>query len=271
MFEEIFRNVKKNRPLIHCITNFVTANDCANVLLAAGASPIMAEDLDEAEDVTSVCGGLCLNLGTPTPRRLEAMVAAGKRANALGHPVVLDPVGVGASQMRMAGVSRLLKEVRFAAIRGNLSEIRTLLLGTTASGGVDADRKDLLADENRVMDLAKTASRRLGALIAISGATDYVTDGERMFCVHNGHPCMSAVTGTGCQLSALTAAFLTANPEQPLEAAAGAAALMGFAGEIAYARLSPMDGNASCRNYIIDAVYRMTPDALERGAKYEVR
>lgn len=271
MFEEIFRNVKAQRPLIHCITNFVTANDCANVLLAAGASPIMAEDLEEAADVTSVCNGLCLNLGTPTPRRLEAMVAAGKRANELGHPVVLDPVGVGASKMRMEGAKRLLKEVRFAAVRGNLSEIKALLLGTTASGGVDADRGDLRPAEEKLMDFARFAARRLGTAIAISGVTDTVTDGERVFCIRNGHPCMSAVTGTGCQLSVLTAAFLTANPDKPLAAAAGAAAMMGLAGEIAYERMSDLDGNASYRSYIIDAVYRMTPQSLERGARYEVR
>lgn len=271
MFEEIFRNVKACRPLIHCITNFVTANDCANLLLAAGASPIMAEDLEEVADVTSICNGLCLNLGTPTPRRLEAMVVAGKRANALGHPVVLDPVGVGASKMRMEGAKRLLKEVRFAAIRGNLSEIKALLLGAAASGGVDADRKDVLAEETQVAAFARSAARALGTVVAISGAADVVTDGNRVFCIHNGCPAMSSVTGTGCQLSSLTAAFLTANPETPLESAAGAAAMMGLAGEIAYGRMSPMDGNASYRNYIIDAVYRMTPETLERGAKYEVR
>ena len=271
MFEEIFRNVKTQRPLVHCITNFVAANDCANVLLAAGASPIMAEDLDEVADVTSICGGLCLNLGTPTPRRLEAMVAAGKRANELGHPVVLDPVGVGASQMRMEGAKRLLKEVRFAAIRGNLSEIKTLLLGNAASGGVDVDRGDLVPEEERVIRFARSAAKILGTVVAISGATDTVTDGGRVFCIHNGQPCMSSVTGTGCQLSVLTAAFLTANPDRPLEATAAAAAMMGLAGEIGYGRMSDLDGNASYRNYIIDAVYRMTPESLERGANYEVR
>ena len=165
MFAECFENVRSTCPLIHNITNYVTVNDCANMVLACGASPIMADDAAEVEDITTICGGLNINIGTLNSRTITSMLLAGKKANLLGHPVVLDPVGAGASQLR--------------------------------------------------------------------------TD--------------------------------TANPGQPLEAAAAAVCAMGLAGEIAHSRLSPLDGNSTYRNYIIDAIYNMTPAQLEEGATYEVR
>ena len=187
------------------------------------------------------------------------MLKAGKKANALGHPVVLDPVGAGASALRTGTAYRLLDEVRFTVIRGNISEVKTLASGAGTTKGVDADVAD------------RAFAAKTGAVVAITGAIDIVADGAKAYCIRNGHPMMSAITGTGCQLSALTAAFITANPGQPLEAAAAAVCAMGLAGEIAHARLTPLDGNATYRNYIIDAIYNMTPAQLEEGAKYEVR
>ena len=263
MFAEQFANVRTKSPLIHNITNYVTVNDCANMVLACGASPIMADDAAEVEDITTICGGLNINIGTLNSRTIESMLKAGKKANALGHPVVLDPVGAGASALRTETACRLLDEVRFTVIRGNISEVKTLASGAGTTKGVDADVADRVTEEN--LD-AKT-----GAVVAITGAIDIVADGAKAYCIRNGHPMMSAITGTGCQLSALTAAFITANPGQPLEAAAAAVCAMGLAGEIAHARLTPLDGNATYRNYIIDAIYHMTPAQLEEGAKYEVR
>lgn len=271
MFDEIFRNVRDQKPLIHSITNYVTANDCANMLLACGASAIMADDAQEVEEITALCQGLCLNMGTPSARRLEAMALAGKQANTLGHPVVLDPVGVGASRLRREGAQQLLRQVCFAVIRGNLSEVKTLATGCLNSHGVDTADRVTAENQGEVIGFAKALSQSTGAVIAISGETDIVADSQRAYCIRNGHPMMARVTGTGCQLSVLTAAFVTANPAHPLEAAAAATAAMGLAGEIAYSRLSPMDGNASYRNGMIDAVYRLTPENLERGARYEVR
>ena len=265
--------IRAKSPLIHNITNYVTVNDCANMVLACGASPIMADDAAEVEDITTICGGLNINIGTLNSRTIESMLKAGKKANALGHPVVLDPVGAGASALRTETAYRLLDEVRFTVIRGNISEVKTLASGAGTTKGVDADVADRVTEENLdgAVAFAKAFAAKTGAVVAITGAIDIVADGTKAYCIRNGHPMMSAITGTGCQLSALTAAFLTANPGQPLEAAAAAVCAMGLAGEIAHARLTPLDGNATYRNYIIDAIYNMTPAQLEEGAKYEVR
>lgn len=273
MFDRILENVRKSSPLIHNITNYVTVNDCANIVLACGASPIMADDKEEVADITSICGGLNLNIGTLNSRTIASMLIAGKRANELNHPVLLDPVGAGASKLRMDTALTLLKEVKFTVIRGNISEIKTIASGSGTTKGVDADVADQVTEENldQAISFAKAFARKTGAVIAITGAIDIVADGERAYCIRNGHPMMASVTGTGCQLSAMATAFVTANPQCPLEATAAAVATMGYAGEVAFGRLSPMDGNATYRNYIIDAVYNMTPEMLEKGANYEVR
>lgn len=273
MFQKSFENVRKNCPLIHNITNYVTVNDCANILLACGGSPIMSDDKDEVAEITAICSGLNINIGTLNARTIESMLIAGKRANELGHPVVLDPVGAGASGLRTETAMQLLSEVKFTVIRGNISEIKTLASGSGTTKGVDADVADKVTEDNLddVVAFAKAFAEKTGAVIAITGAIDIVADSEKAYCIRNGHPMMSSITGTGCQLSAMTAAFVTANPDQPLEAAAAAVCAMGYAGEIAHSRLSEMDGNSSYRNYIIDAIYNMTPEMLEKGANYEVR
>ncbi len=272
MFQKIFENVRRSCPLIHNITNYVTVNDCANIVLACGASPIMADDKEEAAEITAICSGLNINIGTLNSRTIESMLLAGKRANELGHPVVLDPVGAGASGLRTDTAGKLLKEVKFSVIRGNISEIKALACGTGNTKGVDADIADKVTEENLkdAIAFAKDFARKTGAVVAITGAIDIVADSDKAYCIRNGHPMMSAITGTGCQLSAMTAAFVTANADHPLEAAAAAVAAMGYAGEIAHSRLTAMDGNATYRNYIIDAIYNMTPEMLEKGAKFEI-
>ena len=273
MFENMLENVRKKNPLIHNITNYVTVNDCANIVLACGASPIMADDKKEAADITEICAGLNINIGTLNTRTIDSMQSAGKRANDLNHPIVLDPVGAGASKLRTDTAMRLLKEVKFSVIRGNISEIKTLASGSGTTKGVDADVADKVTEDNldEAVAFAKAFAEKTGAVIVITGAIDVVADSKKAYCIRNGHSMMSSITGTGCQLSAMTAAFVTANPEYPLEAAAAAVCAMGYAGEVAHSRLTEMDGNATYRNYIIDAVYNMTPEMLGKGAKYEVR
>ena len=273
MFQVMLANVRAKCPLIHNITNYVTVNDCANILLACGGSPIMADDKDEAAEITSICGGLNINIGTLNSRTIPSMLIAGKRANELRHPVVLDPVGAGASALRTSTALKLLEEVKFTVIRGNISEIKTLALGSGTTKGVDADVADQVTEENldAAAAFARSFAGKTGAVVAITGAIDIVADDKKAYCIRNGHPMMSSITGTGCQLSAMTAAYITANPDHPLEAAAAAVCAMGLAGEIAHRRLSDMDGNSSYRNYIIDAIYNMTPEMLEKGARYEVR
>ena len=201
------------------------------------------------------------------------MLLAGHTAHRLGRPVVLDPVGAGASHLRTETALRLLREVKPTVIRGNISEMRTLAVGSGTTKGVDADASDKITEEtlDRAVAFVKSFAARTGAVIAVTGAIDIVADGQRAFCIRNGHPMMSAVTGTGCQLSALTAAFCAANPDKPLEAAAAAVCAMGLAGEVAHSRLTKRDGSATYRNYIIDAIYNMTPEQLEEGARYEMR
>lgn len=266
-------NVRKTTPLVHNITNYVTVNDVANILLACGASPIMSDEPEDVEDITSICGGLNINIGTLNSRTITSMLLAGKKANQLGHPVVLDPVGAGASRLRTDTAFRLLRDVKFTVIRGNISEIKTLASGAGTTKGVDADVADKVTEENldSAVAFAKKFAAQTGAVIAITGAIDIVADAEKAYCIRNGNAMMSSITGTGCQLSALTAAFVTANPGHPLEAAAAAVCAMGLAGETAHKRLTPLDGNSTYRNYIIDAIYNMTPDQLEEGANYEVR
>ena len=267
MLSEIIIQNRQRKPLIHCINNHVTSNDCANILLACGASVIMADDPGEVAEVTAMCDGLVLNMGTPNPRKLDALLRAGEEANRLGHPAIFDPVGVGSSAMRREAGSRLLDRVRFAAIRANATEIATLVRGTKAHRGVDADIEEAAVDA--VEENAKRLSLETGAVVVVTGDTDIVTNGKMLYRVHNGHSMMKTVTGSGCQLSALLGAYVTANPEKPLQAALAAVCAMGLSGEIAHARLGPLDGNASYRNYIIDAIYYLTPEDLEKGAKYE--
>ena len=273
MFQKMFENVRIKNPLIHNITNYVTVNDCANIVIACGASPIMADDKEEVAEITSICSGLNINIGTLNSRTIASMLIAGKQANQLHHPIVLDPVGAGASKLRTDTALQLLEEIQFTVIRGNISEIKTLAYGNGTTKGVDANIEDKITEENldEMIAFAKSFAKKTDAVIAITGSIDIVADSQQAYCIRNGHPMMSSITGTGCQLSAMMTAFITANPDSPLEAAATAVSVMGYAGEIAYNRLTKMDGNSTYRNYIIDAIYNMNPEMLKEGAKYEVR
>ena len=264
--------LREKRPLIHAITNVVTINDVANLLLACGARPIMANAPEEVEEITALADGLVLNLGTPNLQTISSMFLSGKKANALGIPVVLDPVGVGASRLRRETAARLLREVRFSVIRGNISEIRALAEGSGCPG-VDADAAQQVTEENltEALDFAGRFARHTGAVVAVSGAVDLVCDGSSARVIRNGRQEMSLVTGTGCQLSALVGAFAAANRVGALDAVAAAVAMMGLAGELGWERMAPGDGNASYRSRIIDAVFTMTPQVLEKGARIESR
>ncbi len=273
MLKECLVNVRTRSPLVHNITNYVTVNDVANVLLACGASPIMADDLGEVEEITALCGGLAINIGTLNKDTIPAMFAAGRKAKELGHPVVLDPVGAGASKLRTETAIRLLQEIRPDAVRGNISEIKSLVFGSGSTKGVDADVADAVTEDNLdgAIAFVKEFARKEGCIAAVTGAIDLVSDGDRCFVIRNGRPEMGRITGTGCQLTALLAAFLVANPDKPLEAAAAAVCAMGLAGEIGWENMGPTDGNSTYRNRLIDAIFRMDGDTLAKGAKYEIR
>ena len=273
MLGDRLKHVRATVPLVHNITNYVTVNDVANVLLACGGSPIMSDEPEDVVDITSICGGLNINIGTLHKRSIEGMFLAGARANELGHPVLLDPVGAGASALRTNTALALMDQVKFTAIRGNISEIKTLAFGSGHTKGVDADVADAVTEENldSMVAFAKEFSKKTDAIIAITGAIDLVANGEHCYVIRNGRPEMSKITGTGCQLSGLMTAYLVANPDAKLEAAAAAVCMMGLAGEIAHAAMQPGDGNATYRNRIIDAIYNMDGETLNKGANYELR
>ena len=270
---EYLENVRNTVPLVHNITNYVTVNDVANVLLACGGSPIMSDEAEDVEDITSVCGGLNINIGTLHKTSIEGMFRAGRKANELGHPVLLDPVGAGASALRTNTALGLMKELNLSVIRGNISEIKTLALGSGTTKGVDADVADAVTEGNldEAVAFVKKFAEETGTIIAVTGAIDLVSDGKTCYVIRNGRPEMGKITGTGCQLSGMMTAYVTANPEHPLEAAAAAVCVMGLAGEIGWSNMQPTDGNSTYRNRIIDAIFHMDGAALDKGAKYEVR
>lgn len=273
MLKQRFENVKEKAPLIHNITNYVAVNDCANILLACGASPIMSDDINEVEDITTICTGLNINIGTLNGSTIPSMFLAGKKANELNHPIILDPVGAGASNLRTKTALELINKVRFSVIRGNISEIKTIAEGRGSTNGVDACIADVVTEENldKAVAFAKSLSKEKNAVIAISGHIDIVADEKTAYVIKNGNAMMSKITGTGCMLTALTAAFISANQDNILEGAATGVIAMGLCGELAHDRLTEKDGNSTYRNYIIDEIYNLTAEKLESGAKYEVR
>jgi len=245
--------MRERAPLVHNITNFVVMNSTANVLLAVGASPVMAHAENEVEEMVSLAGALVLNIGTLTDEWIRAMVVAGRKANELGVPVVLDPVGAGATGLRTAASRELLGEVDVAVVRANASEVLALAGGAEATKGVDSVHT---AEEAAgiMPDLAK----ELDCTIAVTGETDVVTDGEKTFGVVGGHPLMGYVTGTGCAATVLVGAFLAVDDE-PVQAAAGALAFFGLAGARA-AEKCPGPGTYWVR--VLDELYGISEDDL---------
>lgn len=274
MFEKILANVSSQPPLVHCITNYVTVNDCANMVLACGGSPIMADDINEVEEIIAICNALVINIGTLNERTVAAMIKAGKKANALGRPVILDPVGAGASSLRTNTVFELLKEVQFSVIRGNVSEIKTIDLGSGTTKGVDADISDAVNEDNldQMVAFAKSLSEKTGAVIAVTGAIDIVADSQKALIIRNGHAMMSRITGTGCMLTTVIGSYCGANPEETLLATAAAVSGMGLCGELAFEKVQTNKaGTASFRTFLIDAMSQLNPEALKGGMKVETR
>lgn len=267
-YEEILKKVHASPAMVHCITNYVTVNDVANIILASGGSPIMADDQEEVEEITGICTSLVLNIGTLNQRTIQSMILAGKKANRLGHPVVFDPVGVGASEFRTETAKKLLREVRFSVIRGNVSEMKTLCAESATTLGVDADEADAVTEERMddVLSMAKMFSEKTGAVIVITGAIDLIVDAERSYAVYNGDPAMSRITGTGCMLDGVIASFIGSNPEQILEAAVTAVSAMGLCGEYAKQKSK---GTSSMRMSLIDAMSCLNVEWMKRGSKIE--
>ena len=268
---KLLNAVRESSPLVQCITNFVTVNDCANILLAAGASPTMAMDVREVEESVENVQALVCNLGAI--EHLDSMILAGKRANALGIPVILDPVAAGGTSLRREAIRKLMKEVHFTVIRGNASEIRAIALGKGGGSGVDVSVLDVITFENLQdsVRMVQNLAEQTKTVIAVSGAIDLISDGNTTVLLHNGCPTMARITGSGCMVTTLMGGFCGAAPEKPFEAAVSAMAVMGTAGELAeIRRLKNGTGNATFRTDLIDAIFNMTEKQLEEKARYEI-
>ena len=249
--------------MVHSITNNVTINDCANIILAAGGTAIMAQDEREVEEITSHAQALVLNMGAV--RAQEAMLRAAKIAKRNGRPVVLDPVAAGASTLRREMCSRLLSENLVSVIRGNASEVRALAAGTEQETGVEASALDSVTEDNSQESAAwlRSFSRRTGAVVMLTGAMDVITDGTRTAVVRGGSAYLRRITGAGCMLTSLTGVYCGANPDTLLEAAVTASEVMKHCGETAEARVrKEMEGTASFRTRLIDAVSLLSADEL---------
>lgn len=253
------RTLRERKPLIHQITNYVVMNETANATLALGALPVMAHAREEVEEMVALAGALVLNIGTLSPHWVEAMLIAGRAANARGVPVVLDPVGAGATRYRTETAQRLLGAVKVAVIRGNRGEIATLV-------GVDAEVRGVesIASGEEPAELACAAARTLGVVASVTGPVDHVSDGDRVLAVANGHELLASVSGTGCMSSAITGCFLAAKPEAPLLAAAEALAAFGVAGEDAAREAK---GPGSFHVGLYDSLAALEPETLDLRAK----
>lgn len=254
-------DLKNKKPLVHHITNYVTVNDCANITLAIGASPVMADDIGEVEEMVSFASSLVLNIGTLNSRSIESMIVVGKKAKEKGIPIVFDPVGVGATKLRTTTAKRIIEEVGPSIIRGNMSEIKIL-------AGLNADIKgvDSIADEEDGESVARQLTKELGSVIAITGKQDIIAQGDRVCRIDNGHPLLSQVTGTGCMATSLIACFAGATEDCFLGAAAGIMT-MGLAGELAEQSLHARDGIGTFRIRLFDAVWAMTPEIIRKGGR----
>jgi hydroxyethylthiazole kinase len=260
---ESLKRIREKKPLIHNITNYVVMNYTANALLACGASPVMAHAVEEVEEMVSLAGALVLNIGTLSPPWVEAMQKAGKRANALHVPVILDPVGAGATRLRTDSARRLIDEVSIQVIRGNASEILSLgrEKNEARTKGVDS-----VHTVDQATETALLLAKELKTTLAITGAVDLITDGKQVYRVMNGHEMMGCVTGTGCTATAMIGAFLAVTPD-PLEAATMGLSYFGLAGEKAAAKAA---GPGSFQIALLDALYGIKEAEMEQGAKIQV-
>lgn len=271
IFSGIIENVRQKSPLVCNMANIVTVADCAAVTTACGGRIKVLSDCEE--ELIGICDGVNINMGTPDKHKLEVMVQVGVMANKFKKPLLIDPVGVGASKIRTDTAVRLMNEVKFSVIRGNISEIKTLITGSGKTMGVDANVDDKVTEKNlaRAVEFAGNFSLKTGAVVAITGSIDIVTDGKTAFCIYNGDKMMSSITGSGCMLSAMMAAFVSANGNNILNSAAAAVCTMGICGERARKRLLNDEGSGSFRRYLIDEIENISQTDLEREARYEIR
>lgn len=253
--------VRAKKPLIHHLTNYVTVNDCANITLAIGASPVMANDINEVEEMISYAAALVLNMGAINPGMAAAMLATGKKAKILGIPIVFDPVGVGATSFRMEIARRILGEVKPDVIKGNAAEIKSLAGRRHGTKGVDST-----ADESDIETVAFELADRLNCIVAVTGKKDIIVSSSESCLVENGHEMLANVTGTGCMATSLIASFCGAVPNYFTAAIAGIT-VMGVAGEIAHESLNSTEGTGTFKIRLFDVVSTLTEAKFNERAR----
>lgn len=259
--DQVWNNLKKVRessPLVHNITNYVVMNNTANALLAIGASPIMAHATNEVSDMIKIVSSLVINIGTLSPKWVDAMELAAKAAKDKGIPIVIDPVGAGATPYRNETCSKLLNAANPTVIRGNASEIMAMENAAIKTKGVDSTQSS-----DSAMDAAKNLAKKYNCIVTISGKTDYLTDGEKVISIEGGSDMMPKVTGLGCTATAITGAFVAVN-KNTLEAAASAMAVMGIAAEMAEEKA---EGPGTLQLHLLDAFYNMSREDVEKYLK----
>lgn len=274
---KLLDELKNKNPLTHCITNFVTVNDCANAVLAIGASPIMSEDIEEVAEVVSIADALVINIGKLSYEQVEAMKVSSAQANKINTPVILDPVGVGISQLRNKVTLELIENYKLTAIRGNITEIKTIakLTGiiseSNTAKGVDVSESDIITKDN-LNENAKIISKlaaNLDTVILASGPIDILSDGETTIAIDNGDEMMPQITGSGCMLSSIVGSCIGAT--NPLEGTLLAALLMTIAGEKAIAKVDNENaGTGSFRAYLIDYLYKLDSQTLINKSNIEI-
>ncbi|WP_129598094.1 hydroxyethylthiazole kinase [Anaerophilus nitritogenes] len=261
---ELICDIRKKTPLIHNITNYVTVNDCANAILAIGASPIMADDASEVEEIVSIASALVINIGTLNERTIESMIIAGKKANKLHIPVIVDPVGAGASSLRNKTTREILSQVKIDVLRGNLSEISFVAGLSVSTKGVDTAKED---QKNDATDIAKIVADKLSCVVGITGEVDTISDGVRVAKIANGNKLMTQVTGTGCMTSAIVGSFCGITTDYYTATVTGITA-MGISGDIAFEKTGAV-GTGSFHIGIIDALSNMNSDCFSERAKID--
>lgn len=254
----LLEEVRKRRPLIHHITNYVTVNDCANMAICIGAAPVMADAIEEMDDMVALAGALVLNIGTLNERLVESMICAGRRANELKIPVLLDPVGAGATSYRTKTAIKLLDSLEIAVLKGNAGEIATLAGAEASVVGVDSR-----AVSGDPVSICSSYAERMGITVAMTGPQDVVSDGRSTYIVENGHEYMERVSGTGCMASTACAAFVSVSDDFPL-ACASALSVFCLAGEKA---AKEANGPMSFRTKMFDAIYNLDRDQVISEAR----
>lgn len=256
---EDLEQVRSKSPLIHNITNYVVMNNTANALLAIGASPVMAHAKDEVAEMAGIASALVINIGTLDAAWVDSMIIAGKTASAKNTPVILDPVGVGATSYRTKVCKQIINECKPTIIRGNASEIMALCNSNVKTKGVDSTDSSETA-----LDTAKLLAQQTNAIVVISGQTDYITDGTNVETVNNGNPMMARVTGMGCTASAMVATFAAIN-NNPFKAGIHAMTVMGIAGEIAACKSK---GNGSLQVNFLDELYNLSAETIQKTIRF---